>query len=95
MSRHRTYTIEVDHGDNKTQETMVFDEALVMNGLHLSTSKLDGNKTAHATVRLSNPALRATNSWYTLHWHPKGDSKVLPYPEKRGAQSCKSSHEVG
>ena len=30
MSRHRTYTIEVDHGDNKTQETMVFDEALVM-----------------------------------------------------------------
>ncbi|MCJ1264259.1 hypothetical protein MMC22_004130 [Lobaria immixta] len=89
MNRHRTYTIEVDHGDNKTQETMVFDEAHVMNGLHLSTSKLDGNKTAHATVRLSNPALRAANSWYTLYWHPKGDSKVLPYPESEEHRAAK------
>ena len=30
MNCHRTYTIEVDHGDKKTQETVVFDEAHVM-----------------------------------------------------------------
>ncbi|MCJ1263438.1 hypothetical protein MMC22_003308 [Lobaria immixta] len=91
MNSNRTHTIEVDDGGKKRKETVVFDEAHVMNGLHDSKSKIDTNKTAHATVRLSNPALRATNSWYTLHWHPQGDSRVLPDPEDEEHKAAKGA----
>jgi len=47
------------------------------NGLHGSTSRKDPNPGLHATVRVSTPALRAENSWYVLHYRPKGVSKIL------------------
>ncbi|MCJ1263441.1 hypothetical protein MMC22_003311 [Lobaria immixta] len=94
MNLHRTWTMEVVRGSNRRQETFVFDEALIMNNLHQSTSKIDGNTSAHATVRLSTPALRATTSWYTLHWHPTADSTVLPRPYSEQQRLAKKK-EVG
>ncbi|KAF2150581.1 hypothetical protein K461DRAFT_322991 [Myriangium duriaei CBS 260.36] len=48
-------------------------------GIHetATNSTVDEIKTPHATVRLSTPALRATGSWYTLHWRPDDKSTIL------------------
>ena len=51
------------------------------NGLHGTTGQWDHNEVEHVTVRLSNPTLRAANSWYTLHWRLGGGSVVLQQPD--------------
>lgn len=35
------------------------------------------------------PALRATNSWYTLHWRPGGGSVVLQQPDNEASNNSR------
>ncbi|KAK3167547.1 hypothetical protein OEA41_010674 [Lepraria neglecta] len=81
INLHPTHNVQVGGRNNWTQTAITFDEALVLNGLHGTTSQWDHNEVEHVTVRLSTPTLRAANSWYTLHWRPGGGSVVLQQPD--------------
>lgn len=51
----------------------------------MMTSLHDPNAIPHATVHLSNAALRSEELWYTLHFRPGSGSVYLPRPDNRPA----------
>ena len=55
----------------------------------MTTSLHDPNVIPHATVHLSNKALRSEEVWYTLHFWPGSGSVYLPRPDNRPAYENK------
>ena len=66
MNSHRTHTIEVNHGGKKTQETVVFDEALIMLVIRSEVSILRANITKKGTVYTSVGEAGAARCGFTI-----------------------------
>ncbi|MCJ1337778.1 Keratin, type I cytoskeletal [Bachmanniomyces sp. S44760] len=68
----------MDNDFAHTNPNHQFDQALVVHGLHTTTSIKDPNSVPHATIQLSSPSMRTQEQWYVLHWRPGGGSMVMP-----------------
>ncbi|KAL9102619.1 MAG: hypothetical protein Q9163_002263 [Psora crenata] len=92
---HSAFQQWINNNPVHTNQNIRFDQALVLNGLHPTSSFYDPNPDPHVTVQLSTPALRAQRQWYVLHWRPDGGSVVLRRPDSEEANEKRKTRRKG